>query len=195
MGPEMPFAQKMAFSNVALMKSLIFSAYKKTPSGHAMIHTTMTPTILDAGIKDNVVPTLATATLNLRILPGESIESTLAYLKNTIGDERIVMTEIEGAANPSSVSNYKNEVFTNLGLAVKDVYPDALITPFLMLGATDSRHFEGLSENIYKFMPVLFESEDLARFHGANERVSVVNFEKAIQIYAQCMVRWSSKPE
>ncbi len=193
MGPEMPFAQKLAFSNSTLLKSLIFSAYQKTPSGQAMIHTTMTPTILKAGIKDNVVPTLAEATLNLRILPGETVEGTLEYLAKTIADERVVLTKIDGAANPSSVSNYKNEAFTSLGLALKDVYPDALVTPFLMLGATDSRHFEGLSDNIYKFMPVLFESEDLARFHGANERVSIANFEKAIQIYAQCMVRWSGQ--
>jgi carboxypeptidase PM20D1 len=192
MGPEMPFVQKLAFSNSTLLKKLIFNAYAKTGSGSAMIHTTMATTILEAGIKDNVVPGQAKATINMRILPGETIESTLAHIKDAIDDDRVEIRIIEGAANPSEVSNYKSGAFASLGLAVKDVYPDALITPFLMLGATDSRHYEGLSDNIYKFMPVLFESDDLPRFHGVNERIAISNFEKAIQIYAQTMLRWGA---
>jgi carboxypeptidase PM20D1 len=186
----MPFVQKLAFSNSTLLRNLIFDAYSKTGSGQAMIHTTMATTILEAGIKDNVIPGQAKATINMRILSGETIETTLAYVAKTIDDERVEIKIIEGAANPSAASGYKSEAFASLGLAVKDVYPDALVTPFLMLGATDSRHYEGLSENIYKFMPVLFESEDLARLHGVNERIAIGNFEKALQIYAQMMVRW-----
>lgn len=193
MGPEMPFVQKLAFSNSTLLKGLIFSAYEKTGSGSAMIHTTLTTTILQAGIKDNVIPGQAKATINMRILSGETIETSLAHLKNTIDDERVEIKIIEGATNPTSVSNYKSEAFAALGMAVKDVYPDVLISPFLMLGATDSKHFEGLSENIYKFMPVLFEQEDLARFHGVNERIAIDNFEKAIQIYGQTIVRWGKE--
>jgi len=195
MGPEMPFAQKLAFSNASLLEQLIFNAYSKTGSGSAMIHTTMATTILEGGIKDNVIPGQAKATINMRILSGETIETSIAHLKKTIGDDRVEIKIIDGAANPSAVSNYESEAFASLGMAVKDVYPDALITPFLMLGATDSRHYEGLSENIYKFMPVLFESEDLARFHGVNERISIENYKKAIQIYGQCIVRWCGKTQ
>ncbi len=192
LGPEMPFVNKMAFANSTLLKGLIFNAYEKTPSGRALIHTTIAPTVLKSGIKDNVVPSEAKALVNMRILPGETVESCIAHITKSIDDDRIEIKEFTPGVNPSEVSDYKSEAFKELGLAIKDVYPDALVSPFLMLGATDSRHMQGLSKNIYKFMPVLFESEDLARFHGINERITVANYKKTIQIYAQCMMRWSS---
>lgn len=68
-----------------------------------------------------------------------------------------------------------------LGQTVTDVYPDAVITPSLMITSTDSKYFSGLSKNIYKFMPVLFCEDDLPRFHGVNERIGIKNYNRAIK--------------
>lgn len=190
LGPELSFTNRMAFANPKLMKSLIINAYSKLNSGKAMIQTTLAPTMLEAGIKDNVIPTAAKATLNLRILPGQTIKDVLAYLKETLADDRIKI-QVKQAYEPSPVSNYKNKAFTQIGLAVKDVYPDAVITPSLMIASTDSKYFSTLSKNIYKFMPVLFYEDDLPRFHGVNERIGIKNYHRAIQIYTQLIRRWN----
>ena len=190
LGPELSFTNRMAFANPTLMKPLIINAYSKLSSGKAMIQTTLAPTMLEAGVKDNVIPTEAKATVNLRILPGQTIQDVLNYLENTLDDDRVNI-QVKQAYEPSPVSNYKNEAFNQLGLAIKDVYPDAVITPSLMIASTDSKYFSGLSDNVYKFMPVLFYEEDLPRFHGVNERIGIDNYHRAIQIYTQLIRRWN----
>lgn len=192
LGPEMPFVQKLAFTNSGLLKPLIFNAYAQSNSGRAMIHTTLTTTVFNSGVKENVVPSRAQATVNMRILPGETVESCLAHLRKVINDERIEILPMEGANNPTGVSNYKSEAFKELGLAVKDVYPDALVSPFLLIAATDSRHFKGLSDNVYKFMPVEFKADELSMFHGINERITVDNFARCTQVYGQAIKRWGT---
>ena len=75
--------------------------------------------------------------------------------------------------------------FRLLGQTIRDVYPDTIVAPYLVVGATDSRHYAGLSNNIYRFMPVKMKPNDLKRFHGTNERISIENFSSMIQFYEQ----------
>ena len=182
-GPVSPFMNKLAFSNKWIFEPLIFKSYAATGSGRALIQTSMSATIVKAGVKDNVVPSKAQAVVNCRILPGENMETTLAYLNEIIKDTTIKITPQETQQNPSQSSDYNNAYFNTIGSVVKTVYPKANISPFLMLGATDSRHFDGLCDKIYKFAPFVYESEDLKLLHGINEKISIENFNKGIQIY------------
>ncbi len=182
-GPVSPFVNKMAFANAWLFKPLIFKSYAATGSGRALIQTTMAPTIFKAGIKDNVIPGRATAVVNCRILPGQTVQSVQAYLTSVINDSSISISPQESMENPSPVSDYNNAYFRNIGSAVKTVYPESYSTPFLMLGATDARHFSIVCDKIYKFAPFVYHKEDLPRIHGINELISIENFEKGIQIY------------
>ena len=184
MGPELPFDMKIAFTNTWLFKPLIFGAYAKTGSGRALIQTTVVPTIFKAGFKDNVVPVSAKAVVNCRILPGHSIESTLQYLSDVINNDKIKINPQETQVNPSRSTDYKTLEFRTIASAVKTVYPQSYSSPFLMLGATDSRHFEPVCKKIFKFAPFVYESGDLARLHGLNERIHIDNFKKGIQIYS-----------
>ena len=182
-GPESPFTTKLAFSNRWLFKPLIFQTYASSGAGRAMIQSSMSPTIIQAGIKDNVIPSKAQAVVNIRILPGETVESVQQYLTKVVNDSSIIIKPQEIQQNPSESSDYNNAYFRTLGSAVKTVYPNANSCPSLMLGATDSRHFDGLCKNIYKFAPFVYAPEDLPRLHGINERIAVDNFFKGIQIY------------
>ena len=182
-GPESPFLNKLAFSNRWIFEPLIFQSYAATGSGRALIQTSMSATIVQAGIKDNVVPSRAQAVVNCRILPGEDLKSTQAYLEEIINDTTITISPQETQQNPSKASDYNNPYFSTIGSVVKTVYPKANISPFLMLGATDSRHFDDLCDKIYKFAPFVYESEDLALLHGINEKIGEENFKKGIQIY------------
>ena len=179
LGPEMSFVQRMAFANTWLFKKLILSTYAQSNTGDAMIRTTMVPTIIEAGIKDNVVPTVATAVVNFRLLPGHSSEAAIAEVKQKIKDERISITPLSTLAEASAVTPMKSFGYAKIAGAIQQSYPQIITSPFLVIGATDSRHFGEVSSNIIKFSPMI----DPIGFHGIDERVSLESYKTACWFY------------
>ncbi len=188
-GPEMPFVNKIAMSNRWLMKRVIINSLSKSNSGSAMLHTTTAPTILDAGLKENVLPIDATAKINFRILPGDSVAGVINHVKKAIQNDSIKV-EIVGNSetDPSFVSDTASFGFRLIHKNVKRCFPDVYVAPYLVVGATDSRYFKNLSPHIYRFMPVRFTDEDLKRFHGTNERISKEDFKSVVRFYVE-MIR------
>ncbi len=184
-GPEMPFIQKMAFANPWLFKGLITSSYSKTPSGDALIRTTTAPTIIKGGIKDNVIPYQATATVNFRILPGSSIEEVKNRVVKLINDERIQVSEGDFSSEPPRASSTEAFGYVTLEKTIKQIFPDVIITPNLVIGATDSRHYYEICDNIYRFTPFHLSPENISTFHGVDERIPVADFEDAVRFYLQ----------
>lgn len=183
-GPEMPFLQRMAFANPWLFKGMIAGIYEKTGSGNAMVHTTLVPTIIEGGIKDNVVPAQAKATINLRLLPGDSIDAVIRRVEEIIGDKRVTVTKhTEAISEASAVTPVKSFGYQKMEKIMKQSYPDVVTTPFLMIGATDSRHFGKVSSNIIKFSPMI----DPIGFHGIDERVSLESYQTALWFYEQLL--------
>lgn len=184
-GPHLPFTQKMAFANTWLFKPIIFSVYEKSPSGAALVHTTQTATVFNSGIKDNIVPKRAKAVVNYRLLPGDEPQAILERAVKVIDDTNIRVVIHEGFAESASpVSPFDNEQFEMLAASIKAVNPDVLISPYLVLGATDGRYYYTISPNVYRFSPVPLQQEDLQRIHGVNERISVEGFQKSVSFYA-----------
>ncbi len=184
-GPHLPFTQKMAFANTWLFKPLIFSVYEKSASGAALIHTTQTATVFNSGIKDNVVPNRAKAIVNYRLLPGDEPEGILKRAKEIIEDTNIRVVIYDSFGVPASpVSSYENEQFEYLSSVIRAVNTDVLVTPYLVLGATDGRYYYSISENVYRFSPIPLQSDDLKRIHGINERISLQGFQKSVSFYA-----------
>jgi carboxypeptidase PM20D1 len=108
-GPEMPFLQRMAFANPWLFKGLIANTYEQSGAGNAMLHTTLVPTIIEGGIKDNVVPTQVKATINLRLLPGDSVDAVIKKVEQIIDDPRVKVEKHNGAiAEASPVTSAKS---------------------------------------------------------------------------------------
>ncbi|MGI4751037.1 MAG: M20 family peptidase [Janthinobacterium lividum] len=180
LGPEMPFTSKMAIANQWLFKSLLFKIYEKSPGGNALIRTTIAPTILQAGVKDNVVPTSARATINFRLLPGTSIDAVFRHVKEAIADDRVQLIKQDAfAEEASAVTSTQSSGFTQLEKAVIENYPGTLIAPYLTVGATDSRQMAKISDCILRFVPVT----DLEGMHGLNENIGVEEYKKAISFY------------
>ncbi len=183
-GPEMPFLQRMAFANPWLFSGMIASTYEKTGAGNAMLHTTLVPTIIEGGIKDNVVPTKVKATINLRLLPGDSVDAVIKKVEKIIGDKRVTVAKHKGAiAEASAVTPVKSFGYQKMEKIMKLSYPDVVTSPFLMIGATDSRHFGKVSSNIIKFSPMI----DPIGFHGIDERVSLESYQTALWFYEQLL--------
>lgn len=193
LGPEMPWGQKLAIANQWLLEPILINSFGATPSGAASTHTTIAPTILKAGIKDNVLPIDATAIVNFRILPGESVQGVIAHVRKAIDNPDIQVRSLgEFDAEPSPVSSPDAEPFQTLSRTIKSCYPQVLITPYLVLGATDSRYFRKLSPNIYRFTPYQLDEEDLKRPHGTNERIKVDTYQEMIRFYVTLLKNGAS---
>ncbi len=185
-GPEMPFGMKLLFANRWLFRSLIKSELEKANSMNASIRTTIAPTVFNAGTKENVLPQKATAMVNFRLIPGDSVEYVIEHVKKSINDPRVmVSTSSHHPQEASAVSDINTESYQVLQLTIRQVFPQSVVAPFLVLAATDTKHYEDISGNIYRFVPMRFTSEDLGRIHGTNERLSIDNLEEMIKFYIQ----------
>lgn len=194
-GPELPFGQKLAFANSTLFESVILGVYEEKASGSALVRTTTAPTLFHAGVKDNVVPQVANATINFRILPGETISTVKERVRKIVDDERITISEGQFRSNPSAVSDIEAAGFKNLQLTLAEIYPGMIVSPYLMVGATDSRHFFNVAENIYRFTPIRISPENIKSFHGLNECLAVKELENSIRFYTQLIKNTTtSKP-
>lgn len=183
-GPEMPFIQKLIFANQWLFEGLIISIYEKSPTGNAVMRTTAVPTIIESGIKDNVVPTLATATVNFRLLPGDEIKEVIELVRQKIDDERVkISTANSFLAEASSVTSVNSLAFEKVNEAVLKTSPNTIVAPLLLIGGTDSRHFGEISTGIIKFSPMI----DPIGFHGIDERVSLESYQTALWFYEQLL--------
>lgn len=192
LGPEMSFVNKMAFANKNIFKPLIVNTYESSPSGNALIRTTTAPTIFNSGVKDNIIPLSAKATVNFRIISGSSISDVINHIHQVINDDRITIEEGNFNTEPSKVSHTDTKGFYAIHKTISEIYPDALVSPYLVVGATDARHFGELSDQIYRFLPIRITKSNVKSFHGLNERIAVSDFENAIRFYTQ-LIKNSSR--
>lgn len=183
LGPEMKFSQKMAFANRWLFKGAIVGIYEKTGPGNAMIRTTLVPTILQAGIKDNVIPTVARAVVNLRLLPGDLSAGVIDKMNEVVADARVKIVPLITPFEATPVTPIESKGFRKVELTIKQSYPGVLSSSFLMIGATDSRHFSAVSTDILKFSPMI----DPVGFHGIYERVSLDSYALSIWFFENLM--------
>lgn len=181
-GYSMPLSQRLPLANLWLFEPVVLSTLLKSPSSAASARTTTAVTMLQGSTKSNVLPTIATAVVNFRILPGDTVASIQAHLERVIDDPRVALST-ELANEASAVSPTDNIGFKLIESSIRRLDDNVLVTPYLVLGATDSRHFQSLSKNIYRFMMVSLNPETLKQFHGLNEQISVQDYLNAIQFY------------
>jgi len=189
---EMPPATRLIAANQRLFGPLIARMIARSPSGAATVRTTTAPTIFQAGVKENVLPTRARAVVNFRLLPGDTIASVIDHVRRTVADPRVQVVET-GAfrSDPSPVSGTASSGFQAIEQAIAHVYPGVAVAPGLVLVGSDSRHYAQLGCPCYRFSPLWHRTEDLGRIHGVNERIGVDHYARAVQFYTQ-LVRASA---
>lgn len=181
---EMPFPLRTLLGHPRLFGGLVQRQLGASPAMNAILRTTTAPTILQAGIKENVLPTRARAVINFRLLPGDSIAEVTQHVERVIGDARVrVQPAGDMRSEPSPVSSADSAGFKRLQQAITGAFPQAVVVPGLVLGATDCRHYAPLSQDAYRFTPIRVRPDDLGRVHGTDERISVDNYTEAIQFY------------
>lgn len=189
LGPEMGLVNKMAFANKGLFKPLIISTYENASNaGNALVRTTTAPTIFEAGIKENVIPTTARALVNFRIIPGQTAEDVLAHAIEVIDDERVKARFYGFNSEPSPVSPIDSWGYEIINRSINEIFEKTLTAPNLVIAATDSRHYSPLSDNIYRFVPYHINEENISTFHGIDEHILVEDYENAIRFYRQLIL-------
>jgi carboxypeptidase PM20D1 len=186
LGPEMTPLYKTIFANMWLLGPVIESQLAASPPTDATLRTTTAPTMLQGSQRENVLPTRASAVINFRLMPGDTAEKVTQRVIKVIDDPRVKVSQYgQGANEASPISGTDTYAFKTYSRSIKDVFPEALITPALVNSASDASRYIGLSPNILRFLPQRFTSEELVLLHGTNERISIDNYSEMIDFYIQ----------
>ena len=186
LGPEMPsFARRLAMSNLWLSGPLVTSQLAGKPSSNALLRTTVAPTLIEGGIQVNVLPQQATATLNLRLIPGDSIEEATEHIRQSIDDTRVDVSALPFGKEASPMSSIESIAFNQLHRTIREVYPHVAVAPFVLVGSTDSVHYSDLCQDIYRFIPTQLAERDTQRFHGIDERIALQHYTDIVSFFHQ----------
>jgi len=164
-----------------------FSALGGEPA--AVVQTTLAVTMLESGTAHNVIPNTASATLNLRLAVGDTVDQVVAILQRAIRDDAVAIELLEGyPASPESRTD--TEQWRSIADAATAAYPGAVVAPYVMLAASDARHFHRFTpEATYRFAPLAMSADERAAIHGIDERVTVDALMRGERFYRQLLLR------
>ena len=137
----------------------------------ALLHTTFAPTQAKGSAAPNVLPDAASAVINVRIAPWDSVDGVLAHISQKAGPNVEVAPQL--TSQPTGVAPMAGRAYRYMADTVKRMFPGYIVAPFPMLAATDSRYFTGLTDSVLRFVPFRSFEQDAAGMHGVNERVSL----------------------
>jgi carboxypeptidase PM20D1 len=158
-----------------------------------MIRTPTAVTMGAGGVQPNVMPQEASAVVNFRILPGDSIDSVVEHVRATVGDDIEVRPVGEMRAEPSRFSSIESEAWDVMSRSIGETFPEASVAPWILTGATDSRYYGDFAGDIYGFAPFTGDLESLGTIHGTGERVRISDAERAVSFFCR-LIRNAQPP-
>ncbi len=183
--PYSTFFYRMIFANLWCFGSVLNLIAKKSGGQlNAVVRTTLAFTQMEGSKGINVIPPYAKMCSNSRILPGETVESTVEYIQKTVKDDSVTVRAI-GGHNPSRVSSTDCEGWHRLTSVVSESWPEAIVSPYLMTACSDARHWGAISDRVYRFSPMSLTPEEKATIHGNNERLSVEKIGETVEFYVR----------
>jgi len=187
LAPHLGFARRAVMSNRWAFAPLLRSQIGSSPGGNALLRTTIAPTGLSGGTKENILPQEVHALVNLRLHPRDTVESALEHVRNSVVGIEGIGLEVHGTPTiPSPVSSTKSDSYALLAAAARAHAPEgAPVAPMLVLGGTDSRYYASISENVYRFAPAWIQQSEFSRIHGTGERLSLENLGRMVRFFAQ----------
>ena len=149
---------------------------------NALVRTTVAFTQMQGSAASNVLPPDAWVGANLRLIGNETTQSAQAYLRKVIHDDRVQIEMVHGM-NPSPISRTDDEPFARLSRAIRSTWTDAIVSPYLMLACSDSRHYGAISDHVYRFSAMALSKEERGLIHANDERVPVATIVKTVAFY------------
>ena len=190
MAPYQPFVRRMVSTNLWITRGVVARALQGDELGAALLRTTTAPTMLSAGVKDNVLPPEATAVVNFRIRPGETIASVMARVTDVIADPRVRIAQLDSVGvDPSPVSDTDDPAYKLIASTIAAMTPGVTVPviPYLVMGGTDAKFWGPHSARVYRFLPIPLGEGDRARVHGVNERVATADFATAVGFFMRLL--------
>jgi carboxypeptidase PM20D1 len=179
--------QHWALANLWLTEPLVRRKLEAQPATNALLRTTTAVTVISGGNKANVLPGHAEALVNFRLKPGDSIDGVASHIRETVDDPGIKVALLPGGEEASPISSADTSGYRWIAQAIRETTPDADIAPGLVVGGTDSRYMARLTDSVYRFTPIHVRPEDVARFHGTDERISLADYDGMIAFYKRLM--------
>lgn len=181
-GSKMTYPGRFVLCNHVILRPLILKVMTLFPPAASLVRTTIGVTMAAGSPAANVLPEKASVTVNCRIMPGESIESTKAHIRKVIKNDKIEIEYIKGK-EPSIVSPDDTRAFAVLKKLSRQLDPKNIVIPYLVMGGTDAYHYEPICENIYRFAPFTVPTELLLTTHSTNERCPVAQLEQGVAFF------------
>ncbi|MBP3627316.1 MAG: M20/M25/M40 family metallo-hydrolase [Clostridia bacterium] len=183
LGRHSSFVYRMIFSNLWLFKPVLDMICKKSGGElNALMRTTVAFTQMSGSKAANVIPPEATMVSNMRLNPMDTLDSAVEYIKNTVKNDNIEISVIDGM-NPSRVSELDCEAYNKVATAVASTWKGCIVSPYLMVQCSDSRHYGRISDKVYRFSAMDLTSEERATIHGNNERIRIEAVNKTVEFY------------
>ena len=187
LGRHSTFLYRMIFANMWCFGWVIDLLAKKSGGEmNALIRTTVAFTQMEGSSARNVIPPEAKMVANMRLNPSDSVASALEYLKKTVGDDSVEITSLE-SNEPSPVSETGCPAWDKVASAVAGTWKGCIVSPYLMVQCSDSRHYGRLSNHVYRFSAMDLTAEERATIHGNNERIRLDCACRAVEFYIRLM--------
>lgn len=183
LGRHSTFVYKLIFANLWCFSPVLDIICKKSGGElNAMMRTTVAFTQTKGSDAPNVIPTSASLISNMRLNPQDTVDSALEYLKKTVNDDMIDISILD-SVNPSRISDTDCEGFERVAKAVASTWKGSIVSPYLMVQCSDSRHYGRISDKVYRFSAMDLTSEERATIHGNNERIRLDCLCRAVEFY------------
>ena len=187
LGRHSSFLYRMIFANLWCF-SWVLDLLAKSSGGemNALLRTTVAFTQMEGSSARNVIPPEAKMVANMRLNPADSVEGALAYLRKTVNDDSVEITALE-SFEPSRISQTGCESWDKVASAVAETWPGCIVSPYLMVQCSDSRHYGRISDKVYRFSAMDMTAVERATIHGNNERIRLASICKATEFYIRLM--------
>lgn len=187
LGRQSGIVYRMIFANMWLFSGVLNLICKKSGGEmNALVRTTVAFTQSEGSSAPNVIPPQASMTANLRLNPKDTVESAVEYIKKVIDDESIILT-VGSNMQPSPVSRTDCDGWKKVSTAIIGTWDAPIVSPYLMVQCSDSRHYRDLSDKVYRFSAMDLTSEERKTIHGHNEKIRLETANRAVEFYIRLM--------
>lgn len=174
---------RFAFTQLWLTKPLLLAVFGRLgDETRAITRTTQAVTMLQGAAAENALAERARAVVNIRVAVGSSVAEAVEHVRKAVNDP-LVTIDIDRPSEPSIVSPTTGPAWQLMRASIEQTYPGTIVTPYVMLGASDSRHFTRISDSVYRFSPFEMSKDERGTLHAKNERMRIATWLRGIDFY------------
>ncbi|KAE8753246.1 hypothetical protein FOCC_FOCC000168 [Frankliniella occidentalis] len=186
--PHVSSFYKTVYSNLWFFGKMMEYKMESQPITNAFVRTTTAITLFHGGVKENIVPPSATAVVNFRIHPAQTVNEVVDYTRNIIADPRVQLKiKRSRESHPVSPHGPHSVQYQMVSTSIRQIFRQAIVVPAVFIANTDTRWYLNFTTNLYRFLPTMVKLSDVPRYHGNNERISVEHFHQAVNFYYRVM--------